>query len=262
MNLRAGFESKEGGTVDLSGQGVVIANAGDELGAALAHYFASRGATVALCGLEAKSLDALARDIAAAGGQAVAAVSASDSTQDIASTVERILARIEKIEILVNNLGDAPPHPTADLAVDNFRSSVEAMLIRSFGLMRVALQTMRARRYGRIINVYKLAYLGLPGQASVAAAHAGLFGLTRSLALEAANDGVTVNAVVQGDIGRPDLPAADAEKFAGAIPVKRLGTPADVAYAVGFFASPAASYVTGQTLFACGGKSAYFSMSV
>lgn len=262
MNLWASIDSKAASAFDFTGQAVLIANACDAIGAALGNYFASRGAAVVLCGPDVKSLDALACDITTSGGQVVATAMVSDSTQDIDSAVDQILVRTEKIDILVNNFDDAELRPAADLAVDGFRANIEAMLIKSFRFMHAVLKTMRARRYGRIINIYKLAYLGLPGQASVAAAHAGLFGLSRSIALEAANEGVTVNAVVQGDIGAPDLPAADAKKLGGTVPVKRLGTPADIAYAVGFFASPAASYVTGQTLFACGGKSAYFSMSV
>jgi 3-oxoacyl-[acyl-carrier protein] reductase/2-[hydroxy(phenyl)methyl]-succinyl-CoA dehydrogenase BbsC subunit len=109
-----------------------------------------------------------------------------------------------------------------------------------------------------------LEYLGWPGKANYSAAASGIFGLTRSLALELAKDDITVNCLSRGDILYPEAGLAEeaAAKLADAQPVKRLGTPEDVANAVGFFASEASKYITGQTLFVCGGKSLYFSMSV
>jgi 3-oxoacyl-[acyl-carrier protein] reductase/2-[hydroxy(phenyl)methyl]-succinyl-CoA dehydrogenase BbsC subunit len=250
------------GAADFTGQVVLVADACDVVGAQIGRAFAARGAAVALCGANAKSLDLLVGEIAASGGQAIMAVAADGAAQDIPAIVARVQAQFGKIDILVNNPGDVPDDNAADLAVSAFSANVEAMLTRSFSFLHEVLPAMRARRYGRIINIYNLAYLGLPGHPSVAAAHAGLFGLTRSVALEAAAEGVTINAVVKGDIAPPDLPADEAEKIGGRIPVKRPGLPADVLHGVNFFALPAAAYVTGQTLFVCGGKSAYFSMSV
>lgn len=258
MDVRTQTAPESAGTADFTGQVVLVVDACDAVGAQIGRAFAARGAAVALCGADADRLERLAGEIAAGGGQAIAV----GATQDVAALVMRVQTQFGKIDILVNNPGEMPDGNAADLAVSDFRTNVEAMLTRSFAVLHAVLPGMRARRHGRIVNIFDLAYLGLPGRPSVAAAHGGLFGLTRSVALEAAAEGVTVNAIVQGDIAAADLPAEEAEKRGARIPVKRPGTPADVVHAVGFFVSPAAAYVTGQTLFVCGGKSAYFSMSV
>lgn len=102
----------------------------------------------------------------------------------------------------------------------------------------------------------------MPNLSSYAAAKSAIFGLTRSLALESARDGVTVNCVAKGDIATAGMTEADIEASVKAIPVRRIGRPEDVAKAVGFFASDRSPYVTGQTFFVCGGKSIHFSMSI
>jgi 3-oxoacyl-[acyl-carrier protein] reductase/2-[hydroxy(phenyl)methyl]-succinyl-CoA dehydrogenase BbsC subunit len=104
----------------------------------------------------------------------------------------------------------------------------------------------------------------MPGKADYSAVKSGVFGLTRSLALELARDGITVNSVVKGEIreSRVTLTEEELAQAAGRMPVKKLGTPDDVAYAACFMASDSSKYITGQTLFVCGGKSLYSSMSV
>jgi len=121
---------------------------------------------------------------------------------------------------------------------------------------------MKTRKYGRVINISSLSYLGFQGLSSYAAAKSALFGLTRSLALESARNGVTVNCVAKGDMATAGMDEATIEKCIKAIPVRRMGKPEDVAKAVGFFASDRSPYVTGQTFFVCGGKSIHFSMSI
>ena len=102
----------------------------------------------------------------------------------------------------------------------------------------------------------------MPGISNYAAAKSAIFGLTRSLALESAKDDVTVNCVAKGDIKSAAMSDEDCEKMAKRIPVQKMGSADDVARTVGFFASDTSKYVTGQTFFVCGGKSAYFSMSI
>lgn len=245
------------GATGLTGQVVLVVNAHEDVGAQIGRAFAARGAAVGLCGPDAKRLDLLASEIVAAGGHAIVV-----PARTAADVVVRVQAQFGKIDVLVNNPGTATDRPAADLAVSDFSTNIETVLTGSYAFIHEVLPGMRARRYGRIVNIYDLAYLGLPAHPSVAAANAGLFGLTRSLALEAAAEGITVNAVVKGDIAPEGLPADEVEKLGGRVPVKRVGVPADVLHAVDFFASSASTYVTGQTLFVCGGKSAYFSMSV
>jgi 3-oxoacyl-[acyl-carrier protein] reductase/2-[hydroxy(phenyl)methyl]-succinyl-CoA dehydrogenase BbsC subunit len=121
---------------------------------------------------------------------------------------------------------------------------------------------MRKNSHGRIISIGSLDYLGWQGKANYSAARSAIFGFTRSLALELAKSGITVNYVAKGEIAAAPLSEEDTARIKEVVPVQRAGKPEDVASVVGFFASDASSYLTGQTLFVCGGKSIYFSMSV
>jgi len=129
-------------------------------------------------------------------------------------------------------------------------------------LAQATLPAMRAARFGRIVLISSRAALGLATRTAYSATKAGLIGLTRTWALELGPDGITVNAIAPGPIGgtamfHDVLPAGDSriDALAQTIPVRRLGQPQDVAHAVMFLVHPASSFITGQTLFVCGGTS-------
>ena len=172
------------------------------------------------------------------------------------------MARYGKIDILINNPAENAGQGLAELSTQSFTTTVAALLGAEFNFLHAVVPLMQKNSCGRVVNISSLAYLGLPKNADVAAAKSGLFGLTRSIALETARNNVTVNCIVKGDIPAAAETEEVKTKIAGSIPVKRVGTPDDVAYAVSFFASDTSDYVTGQTFFVCGGKSNYFSMSV
>lgn len=245
---------------DMKDRVAMVIGATDEIGQAIASRFAAAGARLALTAADRGELDVLGGALQASDVLALQV----DPTDPAAASecVAAVLARYKKIDVLVNNAGDVTAKPLGDLTAPDVQAAVDTALLAPFHFIREVTPGMRKSGHGRMVNVSEIAYLGLPNHANVAAARAGLFGLTRSAALELARCGVTVNTVVKGDIADSAMTDAEREKLAGANPVKRLGVPEDVARAVAFFAADSTRYLTGQTLFVCGGKSVYFSMSV
>ncbi|CAI07176.1 SDR family NAD(P)-dependent oxidoreductase [Aromatoleum aromaticum] len=240
----------------------LIVNADDAVGEAVALRLARPGVQLALVGADAGRLDRLASRLVEKGVTVIAMVTNAVEPGEIRDTVARVMARYGRIDILVHNEAALAAKPLQEIADADVGAALDAGLAAPFHYLREVVPGMRKGGFGRVVCLSDLRYLGLANTANVAAARSGLFGLTRALALESARDGVTVSTVVIGDLDSDATPAAEREKLAGSIPVKRLGTPADVANAVGFLAADSSKYVTGQTLFVCGGKSAYFSMSI
>lgn len=238
----------------------LVVGATDDIGEAIARQLAAAGAQLALASSDGGKLDMLAGQIGK-DKVLVLQVEAADPAA-VTDCVNKVLARYGKIDILVHNAGEVAGKPLDALTAADMTAAIGTALAAPFNFILEVVPRMQRNGYGRVVNVSELGYLGLPNQSNVAAARAGLFGLTRSVALESARFGVTVNTVVKGDIATSATSDAERDRLAGGIPVKRLGTPADVARAVGFFAADSAKYLTGQTLFVCGGKSTYFSMSV
>ena len=162
---------------------------------------------------------------------------------------------------LVHNAGVIRPAALADVRLADLDALVELHLVAAIQLVQAVLPVMRVRRFGRIVLISSRAALGAATRTAYSATKAGLIGMARTWALELATDGITVNVVAPGPI-RTDMyhgiVAAGSEqdvRLAASIPVGRIGDACDVARAVAFFASPANGYVTGQTLFVCGGSS-------
>ncbi len=163
---------------------------------------------------------------------------------------------------VVHNAGIIRPALLADVVPKDVSDLAGLHLVAPLLLVQAALPGMRAARFGRVILLSSRAALGLATRSAYAATKAGVIGLARTWALELARDGITVNAIAPGPIGGTAMfhdvvPAGSAREVALArgIPVGRLGTPEDVAAAAMFFAGAGAGFVTGQTLFVCGGSS-------
>ena len=162
---------------------------------------------------------------------------------------------------LVHNAGVIRPAALADVALEDLDALVALHLGAAIQLVQEMLPGMRERRFGRIVLISSRAALGAATRTAYSATKAGLIGMARTWALELAVDGITVNVVAPGPI-RTDMyhgiVAAGSEqdlRLAASVPVGRIGDAGDVARAVAFFAAPANGYVTGQTLFVCGGSS-------
>jgi NAD(P)-dependent dehydrogenase (short-subunit alcohol dehydrogenase family) len=177
-------------------------------------------------------------------------------------TVAAELASRHAVTDLVHNAGAIRPALLADARVEDLQTLTALHLAAPMLLLQAVLPAMRAGRFGRVVLISSRAALGLPTRSAYAATKAGLIGLARTWALELAGDGITVNVVAPGPIAGTTMfhavvPAGSEReaKLAASIPVGRLGRPEDVARAAMFFAEAANGFVTGQTLFVCGGSS-------
>jgi 3-oxoacyl-[acyl-carrier protein] reductase len=177
------------------------------------------------------------------------------------AVVAEIAAR-EAVTTVVHNAGAILEKPIEQVRAADIDTLTHLHLTAAVTLVQANLSAMRAARFGRIVLISSRAVLGLAKRTAYAATKAGMLGLSRTWALELAPDGITVNVIAPGPIEETEMFDSAVEKgsarhaaLAQSIPVRRLGVPADVARAVMFFTDPEAGFVTGQTLYVCGGAS-------
>lgn len=241
---------------------VIIAGSADEICSAIGMRLAKSGAKVVFAGIDGNKIDAFAAKIEARGGEAKSVIGDLSKPDDVSKMVSEIEDVFGEIHVLINNVDDPAGKGIADLTYSDWNKSLCANLDPLFLLCHEIIPIMKEKKYGRVINVGSIDYLGWPGKVNYSSAKSALLGFTRSLALETAIDNITINTVAKGDVAHPGLTEEDGAKLAERLPVKRLGRPEDIANTVAFFASDNSKYVTGQTLFVCGGKSMHFSMSI
>jgi len=245
--------------VDLSlgGKRTVVTGAGSGIGREIAMRFSAAGAAVALCDVVKEAADKASTEIVAKGGQARAyGVDVSDFAA-VQQLCEQVAADIGSIDILVNNAGITRDNLLLRMTEAEFDRVIAVNLKGTFNFTKACFRGMMKNRWGRIINIASvIGQMGNAGQANYAAAKAGIVGFTKSTAKELASRNITVNAVAPGYIATAmteKLDAAAREAYVSAIPLKRAGTPEDVANVCLFLASELGSYVTGQVLRVDGG---------
>lgn len=238
----------------LDGKTALVTGASGGLGDAIARTLHAQGARVALSGTRTNALDALAAELGE-GAHACPADLRDPAAADALVTAAE--AACGPVDILVNNAGLTRDTLALRMKDADWQTVLDVDLSAPFRLARAALRGMVRRRGGRIIGIGSIVgHTGNPGQANYAAAKAGLAGMTKALAQEVGSRGVTVNLVAPGFIETPMTDALSAEqraKLTGAIPLGRMGRPADVAAAVLYLASEEAAWVTGATLHVNGG---------
>ena len=238
----------------LDGKAALVTGASGGLGGAIARALHAQGATVALSGTRREALDALASELGERAHVCPADLRDAGAADALVAAAE---AACGPLHVLVNNAGLTRDMLALRLKDDDWDTVLDVDLSAPFRLARAALRGMLKRRAGRIIGIGSIVgATGNPGQANYAAAKAGLVGMTKALAQEVGSRGITVNVVAPGFIetAMTDVLTADQKtRLTGAIPLGRMGQPADVAAAVAYLASDEAGWVTGATLHVNGG---------
>lgn len=242
--------------IDLSGRIAIVTGASRGIGGAIARQLARQGAHV-VAAARGENARAVADEIAASGGRAEAVALEVTEAGSAERIVTETMERHGRVDVLVSNAGIARDQLLLRMKREDWDVVLATNLTAAFALTQAVLKPMLRQRAGRIICISSVVgQSGNAGQANYAASKAGLVGFAKAVALEVASRGITVNVVAPGLIDT-DMTRAIAEsarnEWASKIPLRRLGTPDDVASAVCFLASNEASYITGQVLAVNGG---------
>jgi 3-oxoacyl-[acyl-carrier protein] reductase len=242
--------------LDLSGRVAIVTGASRGIGRATALTLAAAGARVVAVARGTHAEDTVAA-LVQAGGDGVAVAADVTSAPDVEAMTRTALERFGRIDVLVSNAGITRDQLLLRMKRDDWDAVLATNLTAAFTCAQAVLRSMLKERYGRLIFVSSVVgQMGNAGQANYAASKAGLIGFAKSLAREVASRNVTANVVAPGlietDMTRA-LAADTRQDWSTRIPLGRLGSPDDVAAAVCFLASEAASYITGQVIAVNGG---------
>ena len=248
---------------DLDGKVALVTGAARGIGRAISLAFVNAGADVALGLRDVATGGDLVAEIEGMGGRAIALQMDVTRLDQIFDAVDGVVARLGRLDVLVNNAGLGPENPAEDVREEDFDLTIAVNVKGTFFASQAAGRVMIRQGYGRIVNLSSQAgFVALPTESVYCMTKAAISHLTKCLAVEWGAHGITVNAVAPTFIATPgtepaledpDFRADVLERIAG---LHRVGVPMDVAGAVVFLASPAASLITGETILIDGGWTA------
>ncbi|HET9968266.1 MAG TPA: 3-oxoacyl-ACP reductase FabG [Streptosporangiaceae bacterium] len=241
----------------------IVTGSARGIGAATARRLASDGMAVAVLDLDEAACAGTVKEIADAGGRAIAVGADVSDRAQVEAAVERVTSELGPPAVLVNNAGVIRDNLLFKMTDDDWETVMGVHLRGAFLMTRAVQKHMVEQRWGRVVNLSSSSALGNRGQVNYSAAKAGLQGFTKTLAIELGPFGITANAVAPGFIAT-DMTAATAERVGVAfdvfakgaaerIPVRRVGQPDDVAHTISFLASEGAGFVSGQVIYVAGG---------
>ncbi|TAN04209.1 MAG: 3-oxoacyl-ACP reductase FabG [Rhodanobacteraceae bacterium] len=237
------------------GEIALVTGATRGIGAAIADELAAQGAKVIGTATSAAGAQAITQRLSAQGGEG-RVLNVTDGTA-VEALIEAIVKQHGGLNILVNNAGITRDQLLMRMKDEDWQAILDTNLTSVYRTSKAVMRTMMKARKGRIVNIASVVGVtGNPGQTNYAAAKAGIIAFSKSLAREVGSRGITVNVVAPGFIDTDMTRALSDEQrkaLEGTIALGRLGASADVAHAVAFLASPAASYITGETLHVNGG---------
>jgi 3-oxoacyl-[acyl-carrier protein] reductase len=241
----------------------IVTGAARGIGAATARRLGSDGYAVAALDLQASACAATVETITAAGGHAIAVGADVSQRDQVQAAVDQVAAELGPPVVLINNAGVIRDNLLFKMSDEDWDTVLGVHLRGAFLMSRAVQKHMVGEKYGRIVNLSSSSALGNRGQANYSAAKAGMQGLTKTLAIELGQFGITANAVAPGFIAT-DMTAATAARVgmsfedfqatvAAQVPLRRIGQVDDVANAISFLASDGAAYISGQVLYVSGG---------
>jgi 3-oxoacyl-[acyl-carrier protein] reductase len=243
--------------MSLNGKTALVTGAAQGIGRDIALALATDGADVAICDVNLEAAEKTAGDIEALGRKSLALKANVAAAADVTAMIDGVVEKFGRLDILVNNAGITRDGLVLRMKDEDWDLVLSINLKGSFLCTKAALKYMSKQRAGTVINIASIVgAMGNAGQANYVASKAGLIGLTKTIAREYANRGITANAVAPGFIDTAMTQALSEnvrQELARQIPMGKLGTPEDVANAVRFLASPWASYITGQVIHVNGG---------